>query len=123
MLRSGYILVYGRDERLQETRRMILASKGYRVIAVSSPAEIETMDSADEVDLLMLCHTLTTEECGRAIAAVQSRWPKARSLFLTSGRFGCHKEFRSEIFDSMEGPEKLVTKVSRLVDEEQVRAG
>jgi hypothetical protein len=105
---------------------MILASKGYRVIAVSSIVEIEHIDSADQVDLLMLCHTLTMEECGRAIAVVQSRWPKAKSLFVRSGRFGFHKEFEREIFDAMEGPEKLVTTVSRLLprsEAQHLRAG
>lgn len=105
---------------------MILASKGYRVIAASSIVEMEHIDSADQVDLLMLCHTLTLEECGRAIAVVQSRWPKAKSLFLTSGRFGCHQDLTGEFFDSMEGPEKLVTAVSRLLpmaEVEHLRAG
>jgi DNA-binding response OmpR family regulator len=82
------ILLFGRNTRLLETRKMVLESVGYRVYLASDLSTASYMLREAEIDLLILCHSLPMEERGRALA-VTYHWPMMRSLVLTAGEDGC----------------------------------
>ena len=116
------ILVYGRDAQLLATRRLLLERPGYRVRAALSLADFDCIAPGDRVDLVILCHTLSKEECDRAITMIQSRWPMAKALVLTAGSPGCSARIVSEVQDSMAGPVRLLSTVSRMVNADVVHA-
>jgi len=57
------ILIYGKDSTLLETRRLLLASSGFRVRTVSSMEQLHFIVNAEEkYELFILCHTIPEEE-------------------------------------------------------------
>ncbi|MGF7179035.1 DNA-binding NtrC family response regulator [Tunturiibacter psychrotolerans] len=108
------VLVFGRDARLLETRRWLLEAAGYRVRTTAEyPEAIRILDAAN-IRLLILCHTLSTEECGRVLTSVH-RSQALKTLALTAGMCGCHDRMGTEVLDAMEGPAKFVSTVDKLV--------
>jgi hypothetical protein len=62
---NGYrILIYGRDSTLLETRRLLLASGGFRVNTVSNLVELRRYVERERpgYELFILCHTVPDEE-------------------------------------------------------------
>lgn len=62
---NGYrILVYGRDFTLMDTRRMLLASTGFRADTVSSFSDLgfAVRHAQPPYELVILCHTVPEEE-------------------------------------------------------------
>lgn len=58
------ILIYGKDSALLETRRLLLASSGFRVRTVSSLDQFRSIVNANwsPFDLFILCHTIPEDE-------------------------------------------------------------
>ena len=111
------IVMYGRDARLLETRAWVLENAGHRVRTVSSLDALERMLPTEQTNLLVLCHTLSMEDCGRAIALTHP-WPRTKSLILTAGAKGCHAQIMGAALDTMDGPAQLVSTVGKLVHPE-----
>jgi hypothetical protein len=62
---NGYrILIYGRDSTLLETRRLLLASSGFRVNIVSNLLEFRRSVDREQpgYELFILCHTVPDDE-------------------------------------------------------------
>jgi hypothetical protein len=62
---NGYrILIYGRDSTLLETRRLILASSGFRVDTVSTLHKFQRAveQAQPRYELFILCHTVPAQE-------------------------------------------------------------
>lgn len=109
------ILIYGRDTRLLETRRWVLERAGYWVSQATELSSLMSLVPLEHVSLLILCHTLSMEECGRALALVQVRWPQVQTVTLIAGDAGCRLTPSSEWVDSREGPKRLVDAIASLI--------
>ena len=109
------ILMFGLDSHLLQTRRWVLESSGYQVRTAAELSAVDKIISIEKIDILILCHSLSLELCGRALALACSRWPRMKSLILDSSAFKCPSRRIGEVLDSMEGPEKLIAKVHELV--------
>ena len=109
------ILVYGRDPRLLETRRWVLEKDGARVWTATRLAQFDLVDSDESLAILILCHSLSTEECGPAIALAESRWPRIKSLTLIAGQDGCEPGLADQVTDATRGPAHLLRAVEKLV--------
>jgi DNA-binding response OmpR family regulator len=107
------ILLYGRDLKLLKTRQLVLQTCGYRVFAAGDISSIPPVADSTDVDLVVLCHSLTLEESGRAIARASIRWP-AKSLILRVGAESGHSEMISQVFNTLDGPVKFVSTVNRI---------
>jgi hypothetical protein len=62
---NGYrILIYGQDSPLLETRRLLLASAGFRVNTVSNLRQLRDAVSQAQppYELLILCHTVPLDQ-------------------------------------------------------------
>lgn len=118
MPKSASLLIFGRDPRLLETREWVLKAAGHRVWTAANLSDVIDIASREKIDLLILCHTLSIEECRRAHALSYPGFPTMKSLTLTRGESGCQQELLSEVLDAMEGPAKLISKVARLVGAE-----
>jgi hypothetical protein len=114
------ILIYGRDPVLLETRRMILELRGYSVSIASDLIVVQQTIHLQRIDLLLLCHSLSMEECGRAIALSASN-PSLKSLVLIAGDLGCRSQLPSQVFDSKDGHSRFILTVEALA--ESVSAG
>ena len=118
MAQTLSILMYGRDAQLLETRRMVLETSGHKVRTTMDLSEIDRIAAFQNFDLLILCHSLSMEQCGRALALAHSRWPSVESLILTAGAAGCTTPLTERVLDAMQGPAKLISTVGQIAKSE-----
>lgn len=111
------ILVYGRDQRLLETRSWVLERAGYRVVLAMELSEAEALVKTEPVEVAVLCHSLTTEESRAALAAVRRLRPNVRRLVLTVGATAVTDGEQDAVLSAYDGPRKLLEVVERLTRE------
>lgn len=98
------ILLYGQDSLLLQTRQWVLEAAGYQVRTTKEFSEVAPVP--DPVDLLILCHSLSLEECGRTFALASTRWPKIRCIVLPEGASACSEQMLGSVLDATENPVK-----------------
>jgi DNA-binding NtrC family response regulator len=109
------ILVYGRDTGLLQTRQWLLEASGYRVLTATEISEVKGLVAEEGIDLLILCHSLSTEETQEALAAVAAPRPKIHTLIMAA-YYGSHPSGMPDaVLEVMDGPAQLVSVVERLV--------
>lgn len=91
---------------------MVLQSR-YEAVAVSSVNQIETLPDS-HFDVIVICHTLITEECDLAVSICKTRWPGARILALTVDRSSC-EEFADDSTRGLDGPATLLSRIDNLI--------
>ncbi len=114
-MRSRKLLCFGRDAYLLETRLRVL-SRSYTAQGVTSLSEMMRLD-AEEFDLVLLCHSLLSDERDAAAGYVRERWPKAKLL----GMFGLTFERNDNQMDAevqaLDGPRVLLRTIDGLLGE------
>jgi hypothetical protein len=113
--------MYGKDERLLDTRRLVLERFGYRVFMATTLSEVRHL-CADGIGLLMLCHTVSVQESEAVVALAQERWPGARKLFMSVGELGWPMTSSHDVVSATDGPEMMIAAVGRLVGTEREHA-
>ena len=76
------LLCLSQDPTLLATRSLVLATR-YRVCAVSVLGDLEALPTSCAFQLLVLCHTLTVDECAWSLCVALRRWPDIKVLSLT----------------------------------------
>ena len=108
-------MVYGRDEVLIRTRIMVLEKAGLVVFAALTPSDLEEILLSQDILLLVLCHTLGSEECEAALLFAEGRRPEMRTLVLTAGTSPCSERSHDAVLSAFDGPRKLVETVNTLL--------
>ena len=80
---SPSIVLYGHDKLLLYTRAEILKKAGFRVRLTSSLSNDDFCRKCD-ADLLILCQTLSPEECHSALHMAPLLWPGIKTLVLVT---------------------------------------
>jgi hypothetical protein len=109
------ILLYGKDTHLLETRKWVLQSRGYRVTATLLLSDINLLPLAPPFALIILCHSLTTQEGQAAIALASSRWPAIKNLVMLVDKSRSPTGLLGQLLHTMGGPTNLLSQVSTLV--------
>lgn len=121
MLSKPCILLYGHDDHLLETRKWVLEPLGFSVRTVGSlPALNETI-LAHKIDILILCHSLSSEECERALEVAHTHAPEIKAVVLTGNDTTCARGAGPEdsVLDTWDGPKALVETVRQLTDNQK----
>ena len=110
----GTLLIFGLDPHLLQTRRILLQSAGFEVIAVGKLEQLQTLDAP--IQLLVLCHTLSTNDCEQALSIAATRWPNAKELVLTplGGISRCATQHEDH-FSVSQGPASLIARIRELL--------
>lgn len=115
------VLLYGRDPHLLQTRQWVLEASGYQVWTATEIHWVDRITAIASVDLLILCHSLSLEECEHALALTCCRQPRMRKLLLAADPLCSPAHILDkaglldDVLDTMEGPAKLVSTVEQLV--------
>jgi len=108
------ILVFGTDALLLDTRRRILENAGFGVTwSITLEDTVQSLREKD-VALLLLCHTLSSEDCERVIAVAHSITPTIVILALATTSGPC-VEKSDVVVHQMSGPQKLVETVQTIL--------
>jgi CheY-like chemotaxis protein len=108
------ILCVSPDPVLLQTRRWIL--EGYfQVDCAGRLSEAAAMIESQSYDLILLCYSLTAEECRQVHKLVRARSPRSQILALTEGRDGCAEAYSNQQMPVAEGPYALLKKVAAMI--------
>ncbi len=108
------ILIYGRDYDLLETRRLVLQKAGFQAWTVTNLTDAEKITVTQPSGLLILCYSLSMEECEKALAMAHSRQPAMKSLVMMGNMPVCRLGQNDELMSSFDGPKALIATVNRL---------
>ena len=117
MKNHSAILLYGHEELLLWTRRLVLEWAGYEVSVAQEIRQASQLLDREHVDLIVLCYSLSRAECAELIATSRGEVP---TLLMTEcGEMGSRdcdmREVADSCFDSILGPEALVRKVDAIL--------
>jgi DNA-binding NtrC family response regulator len=107
------VLVFGRDHQLVHTRSLILEKAGFRVRTASSLPDIQQLLSEPTMDVMLLCHSLSIQECADALTITHERWPRIQTIALVSGSSDCGSKSVDTVIEVTEGPAKLISAVRK----------
>jgi DNA-binding NtrC family response regulator len=116
---SSSILLYGQDQHLLETRSHILEKSGYQVWMASTLRDLEQLSKTQDLDLVILCHSVPLEDSGRALAFCQSHWPFMKRLILSGPNSWCTQGLSDPVFEIAQGPAKLLSTLVSLLNHER----
>jgi DNA-binding response OmpR family regulator len=124
MRNSSAVVLYGHDERLLLTRKLVLEWAGYQVSVAQELRQISRLLDREHVDLIVLCYSLTRTECATAGLIAKSRSEVPTLLITECGDRGSRdcsmREVADARFDSMLGPEALVSEVDAILKIERL---
>ncbi|MFY9745362.1 MAG: hypothetical protein WA891_21390 [Acidobacteriaceae bacterium] len=110
------ILLYGIDVSLLRTRAGVLESAGFQAGVATRLLEVEQFILSGPADLLILCYTLTPEECRQAIASALACNPEIKTILLAQiGPTSPHPGMYDAVFDACQGPGALIATVWRIL--------
>lgn len=115
MDRSHSIVIYGRDPRLIETRIKILERADFDVEGVMDLPHLKERLTTRETGLLVLCHSLTTQERRAALQVERSMRPDMKVIVMSepnSNHFFLPEEI---VLPAHAGPRMLVETAQRLL--------
>lgn len=110
------IVILGHDEHLNATRQWVLQTRGYRVLVIEDASAIGLLPQNPAIQLLILCHSVPKPECETALALATTRWPEVRSLMMVADRSRAPSGILGQLLHTMEGPAKLISMVSDIVN-------
>lgn len=114
MTDRSLLLCLSSDRDLLEIRRRVLATR-YDVVPLSSLMDLKTVSSERLVDVLVLCHTLSGEECAIASAVARGRWPGIKILSIVTPYNSCQSSDVDGQVGSLDGPEELFEAIGWLL--------
>ena len=118
----GTILLYGHDHVLLMTRTLLFERAGFRVKSTLSQQEAARLSEIEDLDLLVLCHTLKREEQEQTMRALRDARPHLRGLALTQGEGrAAPAEDVTEFVNRLEGPGVLLARIERMMREPERR--
>ncbi|HEY1578297.1 MAG TPA: hypothetical protein VGF82_14610 [Terracidiphilus sp.] len=107
------VLCVGRDPRLLETRQLVLA-KRYETVTVGSIEEMRALPIEEEFDVVVLCHSLSFEECDLSSELARGRWRHAKIVALSIQQGDCSVA-ADQTVRALDGPRFLLRTIDQVV--------
>ncbi len=111
------VLIYGHDLNLLQTRRWILVRNGFEVGIASHIAEAEGTLQAQVIDLLLICHTIPSNERRSAVATLKAVRPRLRIMLVTTAG-NPEPEDTWQTIDALAGTEAMILATRRALEAE-----
>jgi PleD family two-component response regulator len=110
------ILLYGPDQHKLEARQRVLNAIGHQVRIATNLLEVhKIVSNVPRLDLLVLSHSFSKQECGRATALTHSRWPSTRTCVLSAANSKSSAEVTVDVMEALRGPARLGSQLEMLV--------
>lgn len=108
------VVLCGYDFHVADTRKMLLGSIGYEVRLASNTDEAVQCLVSVPIEILILCHSVTSDSAERLLSVVRVLKPSLKVLLLTTGRPTAHQHLGDGLHDTCDGPAKFLAKVRSL---------
>jgi DNA-binding NtrC family response regulator len=110
------ILIYGRDAGLLETRQWLLERSGYRVLTTTEFPEVKRIVAEEGIDLLILCHSLSSAEAEEALGVAKEHGGRVHTLIMAAFTGSRPLGEPDVVIEAMDGPGKLISVVGKLLE-------
>ena len=115
MSRPKRILLVSRDLVVLQTRKLMLGAY-FDVNAAGRVLEARALLGEQNFDLIVLCYTLSQDECQEIVELAQQRCPGAKVLVLTAAGYAAkHVDVHRYFLAAEDGPFTLVKKSAELL--------
>ena len=114
MIRSLTVLCVGEDPMLLQTRAWILA-RHFDVGSAGSLEAVAAFARTHSVDLIVLCHSMSTAKKAQVTSLTSALWPKAQVLEILSTASSVASIASAAQLPGIAGPEKLLKKVAEML--------
>ena len=115
MSRPKRILLVSRDLVVLQTRKLMLGAY-FDVNAAGRVVEAETLLGEHNFDLIVLCYTLSQDDCHRIMESAQQRCSLAKILVLTAAGYASRQvDIHPYFLAAEDGPFTLVKKSAELL--------
>jgi hypothetical protein len=117
----GTILVFGKDEMLVGTRGLIFEKAGYTVFTAESLSNAALVLMNHQIDVLVLCQTLSDEERCAILETAHALQPETRCAVLS---FDGREVVTDVVFvhRGLNGPPALLAAIGQMLQEKTARA-
>jgi hypothetical protein len=109
------ILCFSHDQSLLKTRQWMLEQASYVVLGVMTQPEFRTQICSTEIHLILLCQTLSEDECTDAASFVGQYAPTARCVLLRTGRARALPAGDLVVVDLSKGPANFLDTIARML--------
>jgi DNA-binding NtrC family response regulator len=90
---------------------MILEKAGFRVHTASSVPDLQQLLSEPRMDVMVLCHSLSPQDCDEALLLAHDRWPQIQTIALVTGSSDCGSKSTDAVMEAFDGPARLIDAV------------
>jgi hypothetical protein len=111
-----YVLCFGKDAVLSDTRRQLLHAAGYAVVSSSEESTVKMGLERGDASLLVLCHTLEDKEMKRVIEFHRELGSSTYLLCLNAGKSHIALDC-GETCNTHQGPAAFLAAVEHLAGE------
>ena len=115
MLHLPLLLIYGNDADLLKTRGWVLQKAGFVVEQAASADEVERKVALRPPEVLVLCHTLSSEQCARMALLAERESKAMKTLTIATERAGCAAKLAVPLLAVSPNPRDLIMTVRWLV--------
>jgi DNA-binding NtrC family response regulator len=106
------ILVFGSDDVLLNTRRMILEKAGFEALTTSQISDAERIMKEHNVALLVVCSSVENKDVSQVLQAASTVRPNIKTLVVNHGA-PIDARSKTESIDGFRGPSAFLTAVDR----------
>ena len=119
MFKPPIILIYGRDASLLDTRQWVLEHVGCEVLTSTELAKVSEILRSQDIDLLILCHSLSRAESKSALSVAHLFRPKLKNLIMTAEAASWPEFPQDTILTAFVDPQTLIATTTRLLEPNQ----
>jgi hypothetical protein len=109
------IFLYGNDQTLLMTRRLILEKEGYRVFTAMRFGDAMLLTMTQRLDVLILCQSLSVDERNGVLTTVREITPSLKTIILGYGRSVYPIKTQEKSVETLTDPKTLLGVVDTML--------
>jgi DNA-binding NtrC family response regulator len=110
---SSTVLVFGTDDVLLTTRRLILEKMGFQVQTTGQISEAERILKERDLALLVLCSSANERDVAHLLETANTLKPGIKTIVIDRA-LPITPKAKVEVIDGFHGPEAFLTAVNRM---------
>lgn len=116
------VVLYGSEAALLDTRGLILERAGYKAYVGDEFGRLQEIIITKNIELCILCQSLTPEQCDRVISFGSRIRPHMRILSLSATNVAAAAQ-KIDVLDTFVGPLLLIETVEQMIGPAKTSAG
>ena len=109
------VLTFSRDPALQTTRTLLLRHAGFFVVGAGNLPEFRARVLSQPFDLILVCQSITGEDCEAACRFAGEYAPASRLLLMFTRLGKCVPEETDVLLDAQAGPKVFLETAQRMI--------